>query len=108
MDTTEVFIGGQLQWSTVGPLPTAVAALAGVTIDNTVYMTGLYAEKCNGNMCVMLPALVSGGVDQVGAAKEDIWSYDAVNKVWVTTNMTLGAPNHNHAVTVIDSCPLGE
>ena len=38
----EVFIGGQ--WTTVGPLPTAVAALAGVTIDNTVYMTGLYAE----------------------------------------------------------------
>ena len=38
-DTTEVFIGGQ--WSTVGPLPAAVSALAGVTIDNTVYMTGL-------------------------------------------------------------------
>ena len=38
-DTTEVFIGGQ--WSTVGPLPAAVSALAGVTIDNTVYMSGL-------------------------------------------------------------------
>ena len=38
-DTTEVFSGGQ--WSTVGPLPAAVSALAGVTIDNTVYMTGL-------------------------------------------------------------------
>ena len=47
-DTTEVFIGGH--WSTVGPLPAAVSALAGVTIDNTVYMTGLCAEKCNGNM----------------------------------------------------------
>ena len=41
-DTTEVFIGGQ--WSTVGPLPAAVAGLAGVTIGNTVYMTGLYRK----------------------------------------------------------------
>ena len=56
----------------------------------------------------MLPALASGGVDQVGAAKEDIWSYDAVNKVWVTTNLTLGAPNYLHAVTVIESCPNGQ
>ena len=47
-DTTEVFIGGQ--WSTVGPLPTANAGLAGVTIGNTVYMSGLYAGRCNGNM----------------------------------------------------------
>ena len=50
-DTTEVFSGGQ--WSTVGPLPTAVRGLAGVTIDNTVYMTGLctlYAERCSGNL----------------------------------------------------------
>ena len=42
-----------------------------------------------------------------GAAKEEIWTYDAVNKVWVTTNLTLGAPNSNHAVTVIESCPVG-
>ena len=48
-DTTEVFSGGQ--WSTVGQLPAAVVALAGVTIGNTVYMTGLYnAEKCYDNM----------------------------------------------------------
>ena len=59
-------------------------------------------------MCVMLPALASGGVDQVGAAKDDIWSYDAVNKVWVTANMKMGAPSGYHAVTVIDSCPAGE
>ena len=44
-DTTEVFSGGQ--WSTVGPLPTAVAALAGVTIDNTVYMTGMWYADDN-------------------------------------------------------------
>ena len=52
----------------------------------------------------MLPALASGGVDQVGAAKDDIWSYDAVNKVWVTTTLTLRAPIYSHAVTVIESC----
>ena len=56
----------------------------------------------------MLPALASGGVDQVGAAKDDIWSYDAVNKVWVTTTLTLGAPIYLHTVTVIESCPVGE
>ena len=43
-----------------------------------------------------------------GAAKEEIWTYDAVNKVWVTTNLTLGAPNYLHAVTVIESCPNGQ
>ena len=39
-DTTEVYSGGQ--WRTVGALPVAVRGLAGVTIENTVYMTGLY------------------------------------------------------------------
>ena len=39
-DTTEVYSGGL--WRTVGALPEAVYRLAGVTIDNTVFMTGLY------------------------------------------------------------------
>ena len=39
-DTTEVYSGGR--WRTVGALPVAVSGLAGVTIENTVYMTGLY------------------------------------------------------------------
>ena len=39
-DTTEVYSGGQ--WRTVGALPEAVSSLAGVTIGNTVFMTGLY------------------------------------------------------------------
>ena len=43
-----------------------------------------------------------------GATKEEIWTYDAVNKVWVTTNLTLRAPNNLHAVTVIESCPTGQ
>ena len=43
-----------------------------------------------------------------GATKEEIWTYDAVNKVWVTTNLKMGAPNYFHAVTVIDSCPTGD
>ena len=39
-DTTEVYSGGR--WRTVGALPVAVDGLAGVTVGNTVYMTGLY------------------------------------------------------------------
>ena len=39
-DTTEVYTGGQ--WRTVGALPEAVSSFAGVTIENTVFMTGLY------------------------------------------------------------------
>ena len=39
-DTTEVFNGGQ--WRTVGALPEASNGLAGVTIRNTVFMTGMY------------------------------------------------------------------
>ena len=39
-NTTEVYSGGR--WRTVGALPVAVSSLAGVTIENTVFMTGLY------------------------------------------------------------------
>ena len=39
-DTTEVFTGGR--WRSVGVIPVAVKGLAGVTIENTVFMTGLY------------------------------------------------------------------
>ena len=39
-DTTEVFSGGR--WRTVGALPEALNGLAGVTIENIVFMTGLY------------------------------------------------------------------
>ena len=39
-DSTEVFTGRR--WRTVGVIPVAVKGLAGVTIENTVYMTGLY------------------------------------------------------------------
>ena len=38
--STEVYIIGSSEWSTVAPLPVAVAGLAGVTLSNTVYMTG--------------------------------------------------------------------
>ena len=43
IDSTEVFSGGR--WRTVGALPDAsngLAGLAGVTIKNTVFMTGLH------------------------------------------------------------------
>ena len=40
-DTTEVFSGGR--WRTVGALPEALNGLAGVTIENNVFMTGLYS-----------------------------------------------------------------
>ena len=39
-DTTEVYSGGL--WRTVGALPEAVYRSAGVSVGNTVYMTGLY------------------------------------------------------------------
>ena len=38
LDATEVYSGGQ--WRTVGPLPAAVEGLRGVTIGNSVYITG--------------------------------------------------------------------
>ena len=54
----------------------------------------------------MLTARASGGASGgAGADKDDIWSYDTLNKVWVTATLTLGAPIYLHAVTVIDSCP---
>ena len=50
-------------------------------------------------MCWMFRTLVSGG------NKDSIWSFDAITEVWITTNLTLGSPNSNHAIAVIDSCP---
>ena len=38
LDATEVYSGGQ--WRTVGALPAAVEGLRGVTIANSVYITG--------------------------------------------------------------------
>ena len=41
LDSTEVFSAGQSEWTTVGPLPQAIAGLAGVTLANTVFMAGV-------------------------------------------------------------------
>ena len=38
LSSTEVYRGGR--WVTVGPLPLAVDGVRGVTLDNTVFMTG--------------------------------------------------------------------
>ena len=38
LDATEVYSGGQ--WRTVGALPAGVEGLRGVTIANSVYITG--------------------------------------------------------------------
>ena len=42
--STEIYRGGQ--WVTAGPLPVAVTGVRGVTLDNTVFMTGhiLYSD----------------------------------------------------------------
>ena len=52
----------------------------------------------------MLSILISGGYAASGF-KKDIWSFDSMTEVWITTNLTLGSPNKDHAVTVIDNCP---
>ena len=38
LSSTEIYRGGQ--WVTTGPLPVAVAGVRGVTLDNTIFMTG--------------------------------------------------------------------
>ena len=38
--STEMYIIGSSEWRVMAPLPVAVARLAGVTLSNTVYMTG--------------------------------------------------------------------
>ena len=38
--STEIYKMGTSAWKTVAPLPFEVSGLAGVTLDNTVYMTG--------------------------------------------------------------------
>ena len=44
IDNTELFSAGQSKWTTVGPLPQAIAGLAGATLANTVFMTGMIIE----------------------------------------------------------------
>ena len=40
--STEIYKMGTSAWKTVAPLPFEVSGLAGVTLDNTVYMTGQF------------------------------------------------------------------
>ena len=42
LSSTEVYRGGR--WVTVGPLPLAVDGVRGVTLDNTVFMTGQWVS----------------------------------------------------------------
>ena len=48
LSSTEVYRGGR--WVTVGPLPLAVDGVRGVTLDNTVFMTGVCAH-----LFIMIP-----------------------------------------------------
>ena len=48
LSSTEIYREGQ--WVTARPLPVAVAGVRGVTLDNTVFMTGqltIYSENTN-------------------------------------------------------------
>ena len=42
LDSTEVFRDGE--WTLMAPLPVALEGLRGVTLDNTVFMTGVCAH----------------------------------------------------------------
>ena len=41
ISSTEQLVGDSASWKTTTSLPRAAKGLAGVTLDNTVYMTGL-------------------------------------------------------------------
>ena len=60
LDATEVYSGGQ--WRTVGALPAAGEGLRGVTIANSVYITGGDTEAGQGCSVPIFSLLIGGGV----------------------------------------------
>ena len=96
LDATEVYSGGQ--WRTVGALPAAVEGLRGVTIGNSVYITGWETQTGQGWQCANIFTLIGGGVGT--KVQDSIWEYNDEDEEWRTTTMKLDSKRYWHAASI--------
>ena len=74
LDSTEVFRDGE--WTVVAPLPLALEGVRGVTLDNTVFMTGVWAH-----LFIIIHRL-AGGSDSSKERHAEVWRYDPASGAW--------------------------
>ena len=98
LDATEVYSGGQ--WRTVGALPAAVEGLRGVTIANSVYITGWDTQAGRGARVPISSLLIGGGVGT--KVQYSIWKYDDEDEEWRTTTMKMERKRYWHAASIFD------
>ena len=78
LDSTEVFRDGE--WTVVAPLPLALEGVRGVTLDNTVFMTGVSAH-----LFIIIQVThdyLAGGSDSSKERHAEVWRYDPASGAW--------------------------
>ena len=78
LDSTEVFRDGE--WTVVAPLPLALEGVRGVTLDNTVFMTGLCVPTVHYDSGAHYQ--LAGGTDSSKEKHAEVWRYDPASGAW--------------------------
>ena len=103
-DSTEVFSGGR--WRSVGPLPARLMFAAGVTIANTVFITGqLWWSFLNKRHITVHVYIFAGGRDgrseDGGKVRDDLWAFNYETETWTTSDKKMAFPRSSHALNTI-------
>ena len=99
-DSTELFSGGQ--WRSVGPLPTRLMFAAGVTIANTVFITGQLWYSFLNELFYYSCAYFAGGKMEVdGKARDDLWQFNDETETWTTSDKKMASTRSAHALNTI-------
>ena len=96
LSSTEVYRGGR--WVTVGPLPMAVDGVRGVTLDNTVFMTGQMVSYLHTHI---VRRVSTGGQDNQPTHRPEIWRYSAESGSW-SLDIYMRTERSFHAVSVVN------
>ena len=102
-DSTEVFSGGQ--WRSVGPLPARLMFAAGVTIANTVFITGqlwsLFFNELSYCSCVYFAGGQDGRSEDGGKKRDDLWEFNDETETWTTSDKKMALTRSAHALNTI-------
>ena len=103
-DSAEVFSGGQ--WRYVGPLPARLMFAKGVTIANTVFITGqLWSSFFSNRHFTIHLYIFAGGMDgkteNGGKARDDLWEFDDKTETWTTSDKKMAFTRSAHALNTI-------
>ena len=105
IDNTEIFSAGQSKWTTVGPLPQAIAGLAGATLANTVFMTGMSMSVVEIIDEYSLNLIIASGGCNRSHVSSDIWKFNPIDNTWEVDEQKLSVPTCYHYVSITEYCP---